>query len=409
MTALLLLGVTALAAETPEEEEPEPSFPQASPYAAFVGGAAFEVVDRRDDDVDDREGRFWTPALARIGLAARLSEHWSLNSEVEFNAGPYGLSVWEGQASIQVRNQLIRYETTGLLGDDDRFALEVGRVTDPASLNYFSVNIANLLLSDVLARQSLLVGGFNRGNGVRAEYTIADALTAGVSVNAGNPTSNTATFAVGGTFPPFSRFFQVPWANVGRDARGFPSISMNTIVGTPSLRLNTDVIDAQAAIQLFSVNTNTASSTDENITGRNLRAGLRVKVPDNRFAVFGNFTQMLNDVVQLDDLGTLAEDEKYLGTTVSGGFDVRIGKRNGFGAQYDLVREEERGLEPIYSHYANAGVTVGLSDSVYMSGRFAMLQVCQEQDAVERCDVNGIRQGYLTMTAILGASRQAQP
>jgi len=347
MIALMLLGVTAIGAETTEDEQPGPTFPQASPYAAFVGGGAFEIVDLRQDDVDDRQGRFWTPALARIGLAARLSEHWSLNSEVEFNAGPYGLSVWEGQASIQVRNQLVRYQTTGLLGDEDRFVLEVGRVTDPASLNYFSVNIANLLLSDVLARQPLLVGGFNRGNGVRAEYTIADALTAGLAVNAGNPTSNTATFAIGGTFPPFSRFYLVPWSNVGRDARGFPSISMNTVVGTPSLRLNTDVIDAQAAIQLFTVNTNTASSTDENITGRNLRAGVRVKAPENRFAVFGNFTQMLNDVVMLDDLGTLAENEKYLGTTVSGGFDVRVGKRSGFGAQYDFVLEEERGLEPV--------------------------------------------------------------
>lgn len=405
MVALLL----ALGSASGADEAEEPKFPQASPYAAFVGGGAFEIVDRREDDVDDREGRFWTPALARIGMVGRLSEHWSINSEVEFNAGPYGTSVWEGQAAIQVRNQLIRYQNTDLLGDGDKFAFEVGRVTDPASLNYFSYNIANLLLSDLLARQSLLIAGFNRGNGARAEYTLADAFTIGVSLNAGNPTSTTATVAVGGTFPPFGRFFEVPWSNVGRDARGFPTPSFNTIVGTPSLRLNTDVVDAQVAVQFFDVNTNTSTRDDDRIQGRNLRAGVRLKAPENRFAIFGNFSQMVNDVVQLTDLGALAEGEKYAGTVASGGFDVRIGKRNGFGAQYDFVMEDERGVEPIISHYANAGVTIGLSDSVAMSGRFAMWQVCQEQDAVERCDVNGLRQGFLTMTAILGASRAAQP
>ncbi|MEO0604219.1 MAG: hypothetical protein AAF211_22480, partial [Myxococcota bacterium] len=266
-----------------------------------------------------------------------------------------------------------------------------------------------LLLSDLLTRQPLLIAGFNRGNGVRVDYTVADALTAGLTVNAGNPTSTTATLAVGGTFPPFSRFYEVPWANVGRDARGFPTSSFNTVVATPSLRLNTDVVDAQVAVQLFRVNTNTSTRDDDIINGRNLRAGIRLKAPDNRFHLFGNVSQMLNDVVQLTDLAKLQEDEAYLGTVVSSGFDLRIGKRNGIGAQYDLVREEERGLEPIYSHFANAGVTIGLSEAVALSGRFALWQVCQEQDQLENCDVNGLRQGFLTMTAVLGASRAAQP
>ncbi|MEM6926127.1 MAG: porin [Myxococcota bacterium] len=404
MIAALLLTAFAFAAD---EAEDEATFPQVSAYGTFVGGGAVEIVDRRQDDVDDRENRFWTPALARLGLVGRLAEKWSINSEVEFNAGPYGTSVWEGQAAIQVRNQFIRYDTEGL-GKNDRFVLEVGRVTDPASLNFFSLNIANLLLSDVLGREGLLISGFNRGNGARAAYTIADKLTAAVTVNGGNPTSTTATFAIGGTFPPFQRFYEVPWAAVGRDARGFPTSSFNTVVATPSILLRTDVIDAQVAAQFFRANTNTNVSIDELITGRNLRAGLRVKAQDRLF-VFANFSQMLNDVVELDNLAQVADNEAYLGNVVSGGFDVRVGKRNGFGAQYELIREEERGLDPSFSHIANAGVTIGLSDAVAMSGRFAFFQLCQEQEAVENCDVNGVRQAFLTLTAVLGASRAAQP
>ncbi|MEN0064921.1 MAG: porin [Myxococcota bacterium] len=405
MTAFFTLALS-LAQAADDEAARSPTL---SPYAAFVGGGAVEFVDRRQDDIDDRQGRFWTPALARIGLLGRLSDEWSINSEVEFNAGPYGTSVWEGQAAIQVRNQFIRYQNTDVLGKGDQVVLEVGRVTDPASLNYFSFSVANLLLSDLLTREPLLISGFNRGNGVRVEYTIADKLTAGFTLNAGNPTSTTATLAVGGTFPPFSRFYQIPWSNVGRDARGFPTSSFNTIVATPSLRLNTDVVDAQVAVQLFSVNTNTSLTTDDNLTGRNLRAGIRLKAPENRFQLFGNVSQMFNDVVELTDLAVVSEEEAYLGSVVSGGFDVRVGKRNLIGAQYDWVREEERGVAARHNHFVNAGIVIGLSDHVAMSGRFALWQVCQEQELLENCDVNGLRQGFLTLSALLGAGQLAQP
>ncbi|MEL6348615.1 MAG: porin, partial [Myxococcota bacterium] len=237
----LLAGRPALAADDAG------SSVAVSPYAVFVGGAAVELVDRREDDTDQRQGRFWTPALARIGLAGKLSSQFFLQSEVEFNAGPYGTSVWEGQAAIQVRNQLIRYQKIGLFGDGDQLQIEAGRVTDPASLNYVSLHIANLLLSDPLARFPLLTSGFNRGNGVRVGYTVADSLTVGFTVNGGNPTSTTATVMMGGTFPPFARFYEVPWSVVGRDARGFPASNFHTVVLSPSIRFNSDLVQAQVA------------------------------------------------------------------------------------------------------------------------------------------------------------------
>lgn len=410
--ALVLLAplwASAADADPKDHEQPaeEVRYPTASPYAVFVGGGAVELVDRREDDLDQRQGRFWTPAVARVGLAGKLSERFSLQSEIEFNAGPYGTSVWEGQAAIQVRNQLVRYQHEGLFADDDRLRIEVGRVTDPASVNFVSLHIANLLLSDPLARFPLLTSGFNRGNGVLADYTVKDKLTFGVSANAGNPTSTTATVMVGGTFFPFARFYEVPWSFVGRDARGFPVSSFHVMVLSPSVRWQSEHLQAKVAAQTLRVDTNTNTNTDENITGTNLRAGLRL-TPVEQLAVFGNLSRIVNDVTEEDDVTVLA-DAKFLGITAGGGLDVYVKGNSGLGVQYDMVREEQRGLPPEIRHHLNAGATVFVDKSVFVSGRFALYQRCQENEVLERCDLDGARQFMLTMTAVLGPSQETQP
>ena len=89
------------------------------------------------------------------------------------------------------------------------------------------------------------------------------------------------------------------------------------------------------------------------------------------------------------------------------GWDVVSG--SWAGAQYDLVYQEERGEEPEINHFVNAGVSIGLADSVFLSGRLAVLQVCETQDLLERCQVDGRRQGMLTITAVLGTGADVQP
>ena len=417
LSLALVVAAPATAADRTPEADPDDVADDAadegggvkvSPFAVFVGGLAGEVIDRRDDGVDQREGRVWTPAVARIGLAGKLHPRVTIASEVEFNGGPYGTSVWEGQAAIQIRNQLVRYQADDLLGEGDRLQLEVGRVTDPASVNFVSLHIANLLLSDPLARFPLLTSGFNRGNGARVAYTLKDALTFGFTFNAGNPTSTTATVMVGGTFPPFQRFYEVPWSVVGRDARGFPASNFHMMMASPSARLTTKHVTAQLAAQTFRINTNTNTESDENLTGTNLRGGVRVSALDDHLVVFGNGSRVINDVVELDDLATLA-DAKFLGITVGGGMDVNVKDLNGFGVQYDRVREEQRGNEPEIRHFLNAGGTVFLTDTVFLSGRFAFFQRCQDGGELERCDVDGRRQAMLTLTAVLGPSPDVMP
>lgn len=391
-------------AETPPDEV---RYPKVSPYAVFVGGGAVEIIDRRQDDNDTRQNRFWTPAVARVGLAGKLSKRFTLQSEIEFNGGPYGTSVWEGQATIQVRNQLIRYQREGLLAEEDRLRIDVGRITDPASVNFVSLHIANLLLSDPLARFPLLTSGFNRGNGLRVDYTLDDKLTFGLSANAGNPTSTTGTFMIGGSFFPFQRFYEVPWSAAGRDARGFPTASFHTILVSPSILFRNDLVQAQAAAQFFTADVNTNTQSDDAITGRNLRAGFKL-TPIDALAVFANGSFILNDIMEETDV-TQRADGKFFGVTAGGGFDVYVDGMSGFGVQYDRVREEQRGNAPDVRHHLNAGVTVFVDESVFMSGRFALYQRCQESATLERCDADGARQIMLTLTAVLGPTQDVQP
>jgi hypothetical protein len=298
------------------------------PFATMIGGGHYDMIHPRPNDPNDqREGRFTTVAMSRMGAIAKVGKFVTIESEMEMNAGPYGTSVWEGQAAIQVRNQLIR-----LTFDDvmyaDRLIVEAGRITDPTSLNFFSMQAANLLLSDPIARTPILHAGFNRGNGVQVRYTLFDQLTLGFNVNAGNPTSTTGTVQVGGTFPPFSRFYEVPQAAVGRDARGFPAPSFHVMLASPSIRYEWRFIKAQASAQFIGANTNTNSTKDENILGLNLRAGAELQAFDdlfwdNRLAFFANMSRIGNGVVNTDDLATLQPGfyEAYTGTA---GFDLEL-------------------------------------------------------------------------------------
>lgn len=367
-----------------------------APFATIVGGAYGQFINNRSDIPDEREDRFTTVALTRLGLRASWGRHISLVSEIELNSGPYGTSVWEGQAAIQVRNQLLRVSWEGL-------EVDVGRITDPASLDFFSVYVANMLLTDDLTRYPLLLSGFNRGNGILARYQLIEGLRVGVTVNAGNPTSTTGTVMIGGTFPPFARFYEVPWSNVGRDARGFPTSSFHVVMVSPSVTFEHEYIRAQAEFQYFDANTNTGSEADQHIDGYNLRVGAQLRLWDDRIRPFGNFSRVQNDVVDPTDLATLSNDQ-YEAFTAGGGVDVDILPNTfGVGGQFVWVREQQ-GDDTIFTRYfVNAGASLSFLDGVWVDARYGWNLTCEEH----LCGQNEEHRVYLTLRGILGTAGQS--
>lgn len=386
----------------------DPTGVQYSPYATVIGGVNAEHIERSAAETDERQDRVATIALARTGLAARAGRFFSLESEIEFNAGPYGTSVWEGQAAIQVRNQLLRFEASDLVYHD-RVKVELGRITDETSLNYFSRQAADQLLSDEIARLPILFAGFNRGNGVQLRYTLFDTVTLGATFNAGNPTSTTGTLMVGGTFPPFARFYEVPQASVGRDARNFPVSSFHVMLLSPSIQLDTRFIRAKVSTQLVSADTNMNSESDAPLQGFNVRGGIEATVLedvlwDNRLTIFVNGSRIENDVVRKDDLSKL-QNARYEAFTGSAGVDIDLWGKSGIGAEVAFVREREPGSAPTMIQFANLGATWWLNDAFSLSARGAYTQNCQDFD----CDVDGVRSLFVTARMLLGPPATTRP
>jgi hypothetical protein len=359
-------------------------------YAGVVGGMHVETLQLRDSD--QSEDRLTTVALSRFGLRGRLSGGIYIESEFEVNGGPHGTSVWEGQAALQVRNQLIRLER-------DRFRVEAGRITDDSSLDYYSVHTADQLLTDGYTRSSILASGFNRGQGVLARYEIAPGLKPGITLNAANPTSTTASLVIGGTFPPFSRFYLVPHQQVGRDAASLPADTYHILIATPSITFDSDLVEAQTAVQAFQVNTDTSSTEDENIVGYNVRAGAKLKLLDSRLTPFVNASRVTNSIVEPDDGNVLAE-YAYVGYTASGGLDLNIAGRNGIGASYAFIRGQQGDQSRTTEHVVNVGGTYWVSPTTSVGARAAMYRVCAETPD-EGCVKEGARSMFVTMRTVL--------
>ena len=101
-----MLCAAALGAAAPVENAYE-----LSPFVSLVGGV------KADSPIygpkEDKQPRISTIMLARFGFRARYGEWLTVDSEFMANGGPFlhGTSAYEGQAALQVRQQLLRLTT----------------------------------------------------------------------------------------------------------------------------------------------------------------------------------------------------------------------------------------------------------------------------------------------------------
>lgn len=362
--------------------------PWIRPFAAVAGGFKFESIVNRPGATN--EGRVTTLALSRFGVRAGVARGISIESEFEANAGPHGASAWEGQAAMSVRNQLVRVER-------GRLRVDAGRITDPASLDFVSDNVQDQLLTDGFTRGSLLASGFNRGNGVLGQVAATPWLPFGLTVNAANPVSTTQSLVVGGTFPPFARFYFAPYQYVGRDAANFPADEYHFVVVTPSVLIDRDRFAFHAAMQMFQVNTDTSRTDDQNIDGYNARASVMARFLDRRLRGFANASIVQNEVVDPDD-GKRLSGEVYTGTSIGGGFDVTALDHASAGAQVVLVSDRQ-GTHPVASQwFVNVGTTYWLSPTTAIGSRFGLYRRCAPADATGGpCVVDGERSFFVTL------------
>jgi hypothetical protein len=362
------------------------------PYVVVVGGFKFETLQNREDEETDRESRITTIAMSRFGVNADFGNHLYVESEFEVNLGPHGTSVWEGQAALQVRNQFLRLSGWGA-------EIEGGRITDLASIDYFTPHIADTLLKDALVRESFLASGANLGNGVAARYEILEGLKAQFTFTAANPVSTTGSLVVGGSYYPFGRFYLSPWQQVGRDASRYPSDQFHIMLYTPAVLYKHKYIEAKTSVQFFDVNTNTNTKDDAHIRGYNIRANVMAHLFDDRFSPYANFSHVSNPILDKNDLSQLS-GEHFKGWTAGGGLTFNYWKNNGVGANYSFIRDQEGTGMLTQRHYINVGTTFYIWDVVAVAGRFAWF--INDEYPVDKPHARfGERSFFLTMRTML--------
>jgi hypothetical protein len=349
------------------------------PFLVVVGGLHYDYIGHRPNDpgmvADERESRGTTIALSRFGVEGVAAPHVRVRSELEINAGPHGTSVWEGQAALTVRDQFV-----GLFyGDAQVYA---GRISDPASIDFFSAHVANLLLTDFHLRVPFLASGANRGNGVAVRYQPVPGLTMGLTVNAGNPVSNTGTAALGGTYPPFSRFYYNIVSTVRESATRFPSDLFHAVLVSPSLQWQSALVRAQISYQYMAIDVTTADDDNPLIHGHNVRGGIQALLAGGRVRPFANGSFIQNEIIasngSLPDISMLA-DELFRGFTASAGLDVSLSGRSGIGGQYNVVVEQQGDAGVFTSHFANLGASWWFHDEVALQARYSLYLRCEDE------------------------------
>jgi hypothetical protein len=360
------------------------------PILALAGG--LHVEDLISVLNADRESRTTTVAITRFGGEGKLGKYVSFRSEFERNLRSHGSGVWEGTASLSVRDQWLRLSRWGA-------SVEAGIVTDPASVDYFSAHVADSLIADRYTRDPLLYSGFNRGQGVQASYEWKG-LRAGLSFTAANPLSTTASFQFGGTFGGGSRLWERP---LGNFRIGQPDDTLHFQVVSPSLVYAHELFEVKGMAQVFEANYSLNSRTDPRLEGYNLRGNVRGKLKLSALGLplqlspFFNVARTTNDVTNSTSgfVDTLLET-RYMALSLSGGLDVNVG-RSGIGVQYARVRSENPTFvaptggtpasEPI-SHenlrYLNVGATYWFTDEVALGARYARYWKSADNQADEK-------------------------
>jgi hypothetical protein len=367
----------------PPEPAPAPGGPlkaldvKIEPFASIVGGVKVDTIIEATGAghgaiaAEHREGRVSAISVADFGLRGKIGQYVSFISELMANGGTslHGSSAWEGQAALQVRQQLVRIAV-------GQWMIEAGRIIDEASLNFLSAHIGDTLYQDTAVRDPLLYSGFNMGNGLRGTFEPVPGFRAGLTFTAGNPTSMSSSLEVGGSFPPFDRIWTQPFQAVQQSPNTYPDDTFHMMVFAPSLMYTHELFEAKAEFQGYTIDINTNKDDDHPIRGYNIRGGVKFKLLDEKLGLFANGSLDRNDTVDPTNTSVLSPD-KFTGLTYGGGVDFNYrkmapGRFNGIGAQYDRVQFKVGDGNTTNLHYVNVGTSYWLNQWLAVGARFAI-------------------------------------
>ena len=361
------------------------------PYGAIAGGIHLESLHQPPNVQTQTQNP--TVAVSRLGFRGGVGKYVTFASEFEASLGGplgYGASVWEGQAAVAIRDQYLRYTRSG-------FSFAAGRIDDPASFDYVSAHMGDLLFSDKYTRDPLLYSGADRGNGLFASYDVTPNLTVAGTFHSTNPTGITGTLVIGGKLTPFDRPFYLAAAQVGRSQNNLPDQNLHIYFGSPSAMWRSRYVDAQAEVQMYTLDTQQAVMDDQTIRGYNLRLGVRGKLdtPIGRVTPFANLSRNKNEILDPVDSKYRLPD-LFKSYTFTAGVDVDYQKKNGIGFMYALIdtREPDHHTR---EHYLNLGTSYWIEDAVAVGLRASIFAQQISGEAM----TTGSRSLFLTARLVL--------
>lgn len=340
--------------------EPPPPVKKAKwiePYGAIAGGMHLQSLHQPSEVKTSPQNP--TVAVSRLGLRGGVGEYITFASEFEAALGGplgYGSSVWEGQAALAIRDQFVRYTRAG-------FSIAAGRIADPASYDYVSAHMGDLLYSDLYTRDPLLYSGADRGNGLFGSYAVSKHVTVMGTFHSTNPTGITGTLAIGGKLQPFDRPFYLAAAQVGNSQNNLPDQNLHIYFGSPAVMFHSDHLDAKAEVQVYSLDTQESIDDDQTIRGYNLRLGVRGRIPTGigQLSPYANVSRNKNEILDPTDSKYRLPD-LFRSYTFSLGTDLDITKKSGVGLSYALVDTREPD-QHVREHYLNLGTSYWIEDS----------------------------------------------
>ncbi len=382
-------GPTSVTAEAPAAARTRARWIE--PYGAIAGGVHLESLNLPPDVQTQSQNP--TVAVSRLGFRGGVGKYVTFASEFEASLGGplgYGASVWEGQAAVAIRDQYLRYARAG-------FSIAAGRIDDPASFDFVSAHMGDLLFSDKYTRDPLLYAGADRGNGLFASYELTRNLTVAGTFHSTNPTGITGTLVIGGKLTPFDRPFYLAAAQVGNSQNNLPDQNLHIYFGSPSLLWRSDYVDAQAEVQMYTLDTQQAVMDDQTIRGYNLRLGVRGKIPTRigRLSPFANVSRNRNEILDPVDSKYRLPD-LFRSYTLTTGVDLDYSKKSGVGFMYALVdtREPEHHTR---EHYLNLGTSYWIEDAVAIGLRASIFTQQISGEAM----ATGSRSLFLTARLVL--------
>jgi len=376
--------VAAVPANTPKGKWLEP-------YGAIAGGVHLQSLNQPADQQTGTQNP--TIAVSRLGIRGGVGKYVTFASEFEASLGGplgYGSSVWEGQAAIAIRDQYLRYTRSGL-------SIAAGRIDDPASFDYVSAHMGDLLYTDLYTRDPLLYAGADRGNGLFASYDLNKHFTVAGTFHSTNPTGITGTLVIGGKLQPFDRPFYLAAAQVGNSQNNLPDQNLHIYFGSPSVLFRSEHLEAQAEVQMYSLDTQQAVMDDQSIRGYNLRLGARAHFPTaiGRVSPFVNVSRNRNEILDPTD-SKFRLPELFRSYTFTTGVDLDYTKQSGVGFQYALVGTSEPDHRT-REHYLNIGTSYWIEDAVAIGVRASVFAQQISGEAV----TTGSRSVFITGRLVL--------